>query len=110
MATALPVTMVCELFVGIGFSLCFPYLTSALQMGVPDEMRGRVMSVHQVAHLGNRPFTALAVGFVAAGLSVPAALLAGVAIIPLGMWCVRRATRLANADPEAALAIRPVAS
>jgi hypothetical protein len=104
-ATMLPVTAVCGLLVGVGFSLCFPYLTSALQMGVPDEMRGRVMSVHQLAHLGNRPFTALAVGFLAAGLSVPATLLAGVANIPLGMWCVRRATRLASADPEAAFAV-----
>jgi MFS family permease len=104
-ATTLPLAAISGLLVGVGFSLCFPYLTSALQMGVPDEMRGRVMSVHQLAHLGNRPFTALAVGVVAAGLSVPAALLAGVAVIPAGVWLVRRATRLARADPEAALAL-----
>lgn len=105
-STTLVVASLAGLLVGAGFSMCFPYLTSALQMGVADEMRGRVMSVHQLAHLGNRPFTALAVGVVAATLSVPAALLGGVALIPAGMWCVRRATRLARAEGgDAALAV-----
>jgi MFS family permease len=105
MATSLPMAAGAGFLVGLGFSLCFPYLTSALQMGVTDDIRGRVMSVHQIAHLGNRPFTALAVGVIAASLGVPAAFLAAAAFAPLGVLCVQRATRLVRADPDAAIAV-----
>jgi MFS family permease len=104
-SSTVPVAAASGMLVGLGFSLCFPYLTSSLQMGVTDDMRGRVMSVHQVAHLGNRPFTALIAGAIAAVFGIPAALLVGAAVTPLGMILVRRATRLVEGDPEVALAI-----
>jgi len=77
--------------VGFGFSLCFPVLTSGLQAEVPDAVRGRVMSFHQMAHLGNRPFAALAGGAVAALVGAQPAVLIGLALTPLGLLATRQA-------------------
>ncbi|MFO1541157.1 MAG: MFS transporter [Chloroflexota bacterium] len=90
----LGLTLLSAGLVGLGFSLCFPSLTGDLQMGVEERMRGRVMSVHQVAHLGNRPVTALIVGSLAAAFGVPAAALAGLLLIPVGNTMMRRGWRL----------------
>lgn len=79
--------------VGVGFSLSFPVPTSALQKDVDAAYRGRVMSVHQVAHLGNRPFSALTIGLIAAGLGLPFAALAAVGLIPVGAVALRRGWR-----------------
>lgn len=64
-------------------------------------MRGRVMSVHQVAHLGNRPITALLVGSLAAAFGVPAAALAGLLLIPVGNTMMRRGWRLLDRERAA---------
>ncbi len=82
--------------VGAGFSLCFPSLTGSLQLGVPEEIRGRVMSVHQVAHLGNRPFTALIAGALAS-IAVPLACVAWIVASPLGIVMMRRGWKLLDA-------------
>jgi len=79
--------------VGCGFSFCFPVLTSALQSEVPDAVRGRLMSIHQLAHLGNRPFAALAAGAVTAALGAGAACFAGMLLSPIGLIAVRSAWR-----------------
>ncbi len=85
--------------VGFGFSLTFPILTGALQEALPDRMRGRIMAVHQMAHLGNRPFTALAAGTVASVLATPAALAAAVALAPVGLLATQRARLPLGAAP-----------
>jgi MFS family permease len=77
--------------VGFGFSLCFPVLTSGLQAEVPDAVRGRIMSFHQMAHLGNRPFAALAAGAVAVVVGAQPAVLIGLVLTPLGLLATRRA-------------------
>jgi len=77
--------------VGFGFSLCFPVLTSGLQAEVPDAVRGRIMSFHQMAHLGNRPFAALAAGAVAVVVGAQSAVLIGLILTPLGLFATRRA-------------------
>jgi MFS family permease len=77
--------------VGFGFSLCFPVLTSGLQAEVPDAVRGRIMSFHQMAHLGNRPFAALAAGAVAVIVGAQPAVLIGLVLTPLGLLATRRA-------------------
>jgi MFS family permease len=79
--------------IGCGFSFCFPVLTGTLQSEVPDAVRGRLMSIHQMAHLGNRPFAALAAGAITASYGVPAALLAGMVLAPIGLVAVRAAWR-----------------
>jgi hypothetical protein len=90
----------------MGFSFCFPIITGAIQTEVPDAVRGRIMSIHQMAHLGNRPFTALAAGAIAATFGVPAACIAGLALVPLGIAAVRATWRGLDGSvaPEPAVA------
>lgn len=90
-ASSLAVAALGVAFVGFGFSLTFPTLTGALQEALPDRMRGRVMAIHQMAHLGNRPFTALAAGTIAAAMAPAAALMAAVLLAPVGLFATRRA-------------------
>jgi hypothetical protein len=79
--------------IGFGFSLCFPILTSALQEEVPDAVRGRVMSFHQMSHLGNRPFAALAAGAAATIIGAQPAILVALVLIPFGWLATQRAWR-----------------
>ncbi len=88
-ATTLPIAVIGVGAIGVGFSFCFPIVTGALQTEVPDAIRGRLMSIHQMAHLGNRPFAALAAGAIAATFGVTAACIAGLALVPLGLFSVR---------------------
>jgi MFS family permease len=92
-ATALEVAAVGLIAIGMGFALCLPVVTAALQGEVPDHIRGRLMSFHQIALLGNRPFTALAAGAIAATFGVPIALLAATVFVPIGLLAVRAAWR-----------------
>jgi MFS family permease len=101
LAGSLPVAAVTAALVGGGFSLSFPVLTGALQEQVPDALRGRVMSFHQVAHLGNRPVVALAIGALAAGVGAQPAVLGGVVLVPLGLVASRVAWRRLRLEEEA---------
>jgi MFS family permease len=92
-ATAMAVAGVGLVAIGMGFALCLPVVTAALQAEVPDHIRGRLMSFHQIALLGNRPFTALAAGAIAASFGVPVALLAATVFVPIGLLAVRAAWR-----------------
>lgn len=86
--------------VGIGFSLGFPVLTGILQEELSDRVRGRVLALHQMAHLGNRPFAAVGAGALAGVVGAQPALLAGVVLFPLGLDMLRRAWRWLDADPD----------
>ena len=105
-ATNLVVAGVAVALVGWGFSFCFPVLTSAIQTEVPDAVRGRMLAFHQMAHLGNRPFAALAAGAIAASFGVGAACLAAMLLAPLGLAAVRQAWRGLDeqAEPVGAIA------
>jgi hypothetical protein len=101
------VALVAVAFVGFGFSLCFPVLTGALQLELPDAVRGRIMAFHQTAHLGNRPITAVIVGVLATAFGAQPAVAAGAVLAPIGIVASRRAWRLLSAravepDVEAA--------
>jgi MFS family permease len=91
---------------GCGFSFCFPVLTSTIQTEVPDAVRGRLLAFHQMAHLGNRPFAALAAGALAASFGVTAACLGGMVLAPIGLIAVRSAWRGLDrqAEPVTAMA------
>jgi len=107
LAPVLPVALVAVAFVGFGFSLCFPVLTGALQLELPDAVRGRIMAFHQTAHLGNRPITAVIVGVLATAFGAQPAVAAGAVLAPIGIVASRRAWRLLSAravepDVEAA--------
>lgn len=93
LAGSLPVAAVSVGLVGFGFSLCFPVLTGTLQAEVPDDVRGRVMSFHQMAHLGNRPFTALLVGSLATIFGAQPAIMGGLLLAPIGLFASRAAWR-----------------
>ena len=92
-ATTLTTAAIGVAAIGMGFSFCFPIVTGLLQTEVPDAMRGRLMAIHQMAHLGNRPFAALAAGAIAATFGVSAACIAALALIPLGLVAVRSTWR-----------------
>ena len=94
--------------IGFGFSLCFPVLTATLQEETPDLLRGRVMAFHQMAHLGNRPFTALVVGAVAAATTITGGVLAGLMLAPIGLVAVRTAWRGLATDRANVVAPEPV--
>jgi MFS family permease len=104
--TDIAVAGVAVALAGIGFSLSFPVLTSTIQTEVPDAMRGRILAFHQMAHLGNRPFAALAAGALAASFGVSAACVGGMVLAPIGLLAVRSAWRDLDerAEPVAAMA------
>lgn len=87
--------------VGAGFSFSFPVLTGVLQREAPDRVRGRLMALHQMAHLGNRPFSALAAGAIAASLGAPVAAFAGMLLAPIGLVATRTAWRQLDAGMAA---------
>ena len=104
-APTLLVASVGMAFIGFGFSLCFPVLTATLQEETPDGLRGRVMAFHQMAHLGNRPFTALVVGVVAVVAGIQGGILVGLSLAPAGILALRLAWRgLAKDQAEMAAA------
>lgn len=106
-ATTLPLAALGVGAIGLGFSFCFPIVTGALQTEVPDAIRGRLMSIHQMAHLGNRPFAALAAGALAASFGLSVACLAALALVPLGLVSVRALWRGLAAHPASEPAVAP---
>jgi hypothetical protein len=108
-ATSLSLAAIGVGAIGLGFSFCFPIVTGALQTEVPDAIRGRLMSIHQMAHLGNRPFAALAAGAIAASFGLTVACAAGLALVPLGLLSVRALWRGLAVTAVAEPAVAPVA-
>jgi MFS family permease len=105
-ASDLPVASAAVALIGCGFSLSFPVLTGTIQTEVPDAVRGRLLAIHQMAHLGNRPFAALAAGAIATAFGAATATLAGIVLAPIGLLAVRAAWRALDrrAEPVAAVA------
>lgn len=100
-ATEMAVAAVGVAAIGMGFALCLPVVTAAIQSEVPDRMRGRLMSFHQMALLGNRPFAALAAGALAATFGVPIVCIAATVLVPVGLLAVRAAWRNLGAESTA---------
>lgn len=100
-APVLPVALAGFFLIGLGFAFCFPVLTAALQEATPDELRGRVMSYHQLALLGHRPVTALIIGTVAA-VSLQGGMLIWLLLMPLGLFAIRTAWRRLPVSPPSA--------
>ncbi len=65
----------------------FATISSLVQLITPNDMRGRVMSVYNVAFRGGMPFGSLAVGLLSVRYSAPAVLAVnGVLLSVLGLW------------------------
>ncbi len=60
---------------GLGIILQFVTMNTLIQSQVPDEFRGRVMSLYTLTFFGIAPFGALALGFIASAVGTPSALL-----------------------------------
>lgn len=77
---------------GFGFLAANTTATTAIQLGVSDEQRGRVMALWSVAFLGVRPFGSLVDGAVASAVGLrPAALLMAVPALAVGgLFLLRR--------------------
>lgn len=73
MTLVLPAAM---LMAVVGFSLILMFITmnTVIQTIVPDQYRGRVMSLYTLTFFGLAPFGALALGFIASQIGVPDAL------------------------------------
>ena len=76
------------LFLGGGALIAvFSMVTSLVQLITTDEMRGRVMSVYNVAFRGGMPFGSLATGVLVPIFTAPAVLgVSGVLLTILGLY------------------------
>jgi hypothetical protein len=92
LAPSLEVAVAGALFVGIGFSLAFTQMTALLQIASPEDLRGRVMAIHTLFHLGLRPLWALLVGSLAAIGGARVAILAFALLAPIGLVGALRAS------------------
>jgi predicted MFS family arabinose efflux permease len=59
---------------GAASLVVFATISSLIQLIVPNEMRGRVMSIYMVAFRGGMPLGALVAGYVASVSSAPLAI------------------------------------
>jgi MFS family permease len=67
--------------------MVFAMLSSLVQLNVPNEMRGRVMSIYMVAFRGGMPLGSLAAGWLATSVSAPLVLVAnGILLTGVASW------------------------
>lgn len=93
LAPGLEVAVGGAFFVGVGFSLAFTQMTALLQIASPEDLRGRVMAIHTLSHLGLRPVWALLVGSIATVGGARLAILAFAVLVPIGLVGALRASR-----------------
>ncbi|WP_225753473.1 MFS transporter [Actinotalea sp. Marseille-Q4924] len=92
-APSLAATVVAAAPIGLGFALSTPLLSAGLQTLAREDHRSRVMAVFSMAHLGMRPFFALAAGGLATVSGAPPTLLA-FAVLALAAAVYTRRRRL----------------
>ena len=100
-----PVSLLLMVVLGWGVIAIAATTNTLIQLTVPDELRGRVMSVYTTVFAGSTPIGGLFAGFVAAGAGVSAALVAGGAISAL--TAAFAATRLPPSRAEPAAVSHP---
>jgi MFS family permease len=64
-------SLICLFFGGMALIACFALLSSLVQMVATDEMRGRVMSIYNVAFRGGMPIGSLVTGALVPMLGAP---------------------------------------
>jgi MFS family permease len=89
-----PLALVAMWFVGFGGIAMAATANTTIQLAVPNELRGRVMSVYTTVFVGSTPFGGLLMGGIASRFGVDVSLAAGgIACAVLGMlafWWLRR--------------------
>jgi MFS family permease len=86
--------------IGLGHALAFTSLTAFLQGITSDQFRGRVLSIHTLAHLGSRPVTALLSGILAATFGAVGAVMVFLVLIPCGVAATAGARRSVRVPVE----------
>lgn len=76
----MPLAVVVSFGIGMGAIAMAASANSLIQLNVPDELRGRVMSVYTTVFAGSTPIGGLAAGFLASAYGPPAALAVGGAV------------------------------
>ena len=71
------VAMVTMTFVGFGAIAMAATANTTVQLAVPDELRGRVISVYTTVFVGSTPLGGLLMGWIASSVSVDAAIAVG---------------------------------
>jgi len=80
---------------GSALMVVFSSVTSLVQLIVPNEMRGRVMSIYMLAFRGGMPLGALASGYVATLTSAPVALAVNGALLAIiALWFLKKNERI----------------
>ena len=78
-------------FAGAALLMTFSMTSSLVQLIVPDNLRGRVMSIYMVAFRGGMPLGSLAAGYAASRTSAPLVLAVnGVLILCVGVYFLIR--------------------
>jgi MFS family permease len=72
-----PVALVTMLFVGFGAISMAATANTTIQLAVPDELRGRVISVYTTVFVGSTPLGGLLMGWIASAASVDVAIAVG---------------------------------
>ena len=89
-------TMILLVITGAGLMLVTNTTNAMIQTRTPDEFRGRVMGIYVVIFQGGMPLGSLLVGFIAAGIGLPASILIGgivMALFVVLMWLFRPEVR-----------------
>src|SRR5258705_9945891 len=104
-STSFALSLVAMFIVGAGGIGMAVQGDSAMQMAVPDQLRGRVMSVYTTVFAGSVPVGGLLMGAIASAWSVPLALFIGGVlslIVGVAAWFwlarIRGATRMQSVD------------
>jgi MFS family permease len=69
--------MITMTFVGFGAIAMAATANTTVQLAVPDELRGRVISVYTTVFVGSTPLGGLLMGWIASSVSVDAAIAVG---------------------------------
>ena len=89
-----PLALLAMAFVGFGAISMAATANTVIQLAVPDELRGRVMSVYTTVFVGSSPIGGLLMGWIASRFGVEVSLaVGGVACALLGLiasWWLRR--------------------
>lgn len=83
------------LFAGLGFMVQNATINTLIQMMVPDELRGRVMSVYMLVFMGFFPIGALIAGAIAQRFGIPVgAAFGGAVTLAFSVWVLWRMPNL----------------
>lgn len=63
-STRMSISLLAQLFIGVGLMNHMVTTNTLLQMFVSDELRGRVMSIYTLSFIGSAPLGSLAVGYI----------------------------------------------